>query len=211
MASWPALMTAWPAVHTAADTVSSATVLGIAKQQGYDALIQAYGSQGALYKALLFGTRSGSIGETCTILLVLGGVYLIIRNYIKWQVPVVMIGTVGLLTWAFGGAQGFFTGDPIFHMLSGGLFLGAFFMATGHGDDPDDDARTDCLRRRLRHYHDAYPAHRRVSGGRMLRHPPDELRDAAHRPVHEAENLWDGEEELCLKGMKRWPGKKPAS
>jgi electron transport complex protein RnfD len=110
--------------------VSSATVLNIAKQQGYDALIQAFGSKGALYKALLFGTRSGSIGETCTILLVLGGVYLIIRGYIKWQVPVVMIGTVGILTWAFGGSHGFFTGDPVFHMMAGGLMIGAFFMAT---------------------------------------------------------------------------------
>jgi electron transport complex protein RnfD len=41
-----------------------------------------------------------------------------------------MIGTVGLLTWAFGGSGGLFTGDPVFHMMAGGLFIGAFFMAT---------------------------------------------------------------------------------
>lgn len=130
MVSWPALMTKWTVLKTGADVVTSATPLGILKEQGYDALIHTFGDKATLYKALLFGTRNGSIGETCTILLVLGGIYLIIRGYIKWQVPVVMIGTVGLLSWAFGGSAGLFTGDPIFHMMSGGLVIGAFFMAT---------------------------------------------------------------------------------
>lgn len=49
---------------------------------------------------------------------------------INWQVPVCMIGTVGVLTWAFGGHNGLFTGDPFLHMIAGGLILGAFFMAT---------------------------------------------------------------------------------
>jgi electron transport complex protein RnfD len=49
---------------------------------------------------------------------------------VDWQVPVVMIGTVGLLTWTFGGAHGLFTGDGVFHMMAGGLVIGAFFMAT---------------------------------------------------------------------------------
>lgn len=130
MVSWPALMTKWTEITTSADVTTSATTLGILKQQGYDALIQTFGDKGALYKALLLGTRNGSIGETCTILLVLGGIYLIIRGYIKWQVPVCMIATVGILTWAFGGSNGLFTGDPIFHMMAGGLIIGAFFMAT---------------------------------------------------------------------------------
>ena len=59
----------------------------------------------------------------------LGGIYLIYKGYINWQVPVVMIGTVGILTWMFGPA-GLFTGDPLFHMMAGGLIIGAFFMAT---------------------------------------------------------------------------------
>lgn len=130
MVSWPALMTKWTVLNAGADVVTSATPLGILKEQGYAELIHTFGDKATLYKALLFGTRNGSIGETCTILLVLGGIYLIIRGYIKWQVPVVMIGTVGLLTWAFGGSAGLFTGDPIFHMMAGGLIIGAFFMAT---------------------------------------------------------------------------------
>ena len=130
MVSWPALMTKWTVMTTSVDVTSSATPLGILKEQGYSALITTFGSKGALYKSLLFGTRNGSIGETCTILLVLGGLYLIYRGYIKWQVPVCMIGTVGLLTWAFGGSGGLFTGDPILNMMAGGLIIGAFFMAT---------------------------------------------------------------------------------
>lgn len=130
MVSWPALMTKWTVMTTSVDVVSSATPLGIMKEQGYSALIDTFGSKSELYKSLLFGTRNGSIGETCTILLVLGGLYLIYRGYIKWQVPVCMIGTVGLLTWAFGGTAGLFTGDPIFNMMAGGLIIGAFFMAT---------------------------------------------------------------------------------
>jgi len=100
------------------------------KLQGYDALVASFGSKPEMYKALFLGTRAGSLGETSALLLILGGLVLIAKKYIKWQVPVVMIGTVGILTWAFGGKNGLFTGDPILHMLSGGLIIGAFFMAT---------------------------------------------------------------------------------
>ena len=129
MASWPAAMTLWSKMTTSVDVVSSATPLGILKLDGYSKLVQTFGGTGNLYKALFLGNRNGCIGETCTILLVLGGVYLIYKRYINWQVPVVMIATVGILTWIFGPA-GFFTGDPIFHMMAGGLIIGAFFMAT---------------------------------------------------------------------------------
>jgi len=135
MASWPVAMTTWTQITTSVDVVTSATPLNIAKQQGYAKLVETFGSDPNLYKALFLGTRNGCIGETSTILLVLGGCYLIYKRYINWQVPVCMIGTVGILTWAFGGVvgpnpTGLFTGDPIFHMMAGGLIIGAFFMAT---------------------------------------------------------------------------------
>jgi len=144
MLSYPVAMTTWtvsrikdigdlsPALGQIAkfDMVTSATPLGILKQQGYDALVSSFGGQMNMYKALLIGNRGGSLGETSAILLILGGIVLIMKKYIKWQVPAVMIGTVGILTWAFGGKAGLFTGDPVFHMLSGGLIIGAFFMAT---------------------------------------------------------------------------------
>ncbi|ADK14205.1 MULTISPECIES: RnfABCDGE type electron transport complex subunit D [Clostridium] len=131
MVSWPVAMTTWSKLSASGvDAVTTATPLGILKLQGYSKLLETFGGQGALYKAMFLGTRNGSIGETSTILLVLGGLYLIYKKYINWQIPVVMIGTVGILTWAFGGTTGIFTGDPVFHMMAGGLVIGAFFMAT---------------------------------------------------------------------------------
>lgn len=129
MVSWPIAMTSWSGMTSAVDGVTSATTLGILKLEGYSKLIETFGSQSAMYKALLLGTRNGSIGETSTILLVLGGLYLIYKKYVNWQVPVIMIATVGLFTWIFGPG-GYFTGDPLLHMMSGGLIIGAFFMAT---------------------------------------------------------------------------------
>ncbi|NMM61340.1 RnfABCDGE type electron transport complex subunit D [Clostridium sp. P21] len=130
MASWPVFMTSWTVLHApGVDAVTSATPLGILKLQGYSKLIETFGGQANLYKALFIGTRNGCIGETSTVLLVLGGLYLIYKKYVNWEVPVVMIATVGILTWVFGPA-GMFTGDPVFHMMAGGLVIGAFFMAT---------------------------------------------------------------------------------
>ncbi len=148
MASYPVAMTTWAvsrignsadfagAMGKVADfdVVTGATPLGILKQQGYQALVDSFGGQSAMYKALLIGNTGGSLGETSAILLILGGLVLVIKKYIKWQVPVVMIGTVALFTWIFGGKVDgklvYFTGDPVLHILSGGLIIGAFFMAT---------------------------------------------------------------------------------
>ena len=52
------------------------------------------------------------------------------RHVIDWRIPFTYIGTVAVLAWIFGGTDGLFTGNWIFHILSGGLILGAFFMAT---------------------------------------------------------------------------------
>ncbi|SCM80724.1 Electron transport complex, RnfABCDGE type, D subunit [uncultured Sporomusa sp.] len=138
VASWPVLMTTWPkmAMPGTVDALTSATPLGILKMEGYAKLVEVFGDQATMYKAMFLGTHGGSMGETSAILLILGGLYLIYRGYVNWQIPVVMISTVAVLTWIFGGlynvngSTGLFTGDPILSMLSGGLILGAFFMAT---------------------------------------------------------------------------------
>lgn len=130
VASWPIAMTTWPEMASKIDGVTTATPLGILKLQGYEKLVAVFGDKLEMYKSLFLGTRSGSMGETSALLLLLGGCYLIYRGYINWRVPVFMIGTVGALTWAFGGPAGLFSGDPILSMISGGLILGAFFMAT---------------------------------------------------------------------------------
>jgi len=137
MSSYPIAMTAWTAprligglFRESADALSGATPLGTLKLHGLDAAYSLFGGQARTYEALLFGERAGCIGETSALLLAAGGVFLIARRWIKWEVPVVMIGTVGLLAWVFGGSEGLFSGDGLLHMMSGGLILGAFFMAT---------------------------------------------------------------------------------
>jgi electron transport complex protein RnfD len=85
------------------------------------------------YLDLFFGNGvTGSLGETCKVALLVGGLFLILRRTIDWRVPAFYIGTVFLLTWALPVPEGApaWAGDPIYHILSGGLFIGAFFMAT---------------------------------------------------------------------------------
>jgi electron transport complex protein RnfD len=87
MVSWPVAMTTWTKITTSVDVVTSATPLNILKQQGYDKLVETFGGNFELYKAMFLGTRNGSLGETSTILLLIGGIYLIYKGYINWHVP----------------------------------------------------------------------------------------------------------------------------
>ena len=138
MVSWPTQMTTWivprmmsgitPSV-TQLNAVTSATPLDIVKFQGYGELIAQFGSKLNLYKALFLGTVGGSLGETSALLLLISGVYLIVRKVIDWKVPVVYILSVFVFSPLFGR-------DPVFSILAGGLFLGAFFMATDYSTSP---------------------------------------------------------------------------
>jgi len=139
MASYPVAMTGYTMNNALGhaksllgntDAVTTATPLCILKLQGYSALIEQFGGKTQLYKVMLFGNHNGSIGETSALLLIAGGIYLALRRYIKWQTPCIMIATVGIGAWIFGGQNGLCHGDPIFHMMAGGLIIGAFFMAT---------------------------------------------------------------------------------
>ena len=82
-----------------------------------------------LYKALFFGNVAGSVGETSALLILIGGAILLAFGIIKWHIPVFYVATVFLMSWAMGQ-------DPLFHILSGGLMLGAFFMATDYVTGP---------------------------------------------------------------------------
>ncbi|MEA1996666.1 MAG: RnfABCDGE type electron transport complex subunit D [Gemmatimonadota bacterium] len=82
------------------------------------------------YTALFWGKVGGVMGETSAALLIIGGIFLLVKGYIDWRVPAGYLGSVALLAWMFAGPEGYFTGNVLFHLLSGGLILGAFFMAT---------------------------------------------------------------------------------
>ena len=107
-------MTAW--VYP--DAVSSATPLAmLAKGEHVD------------YLTLLLGHHGGCIGETCALALLLGFAYLLIRRVVTWQTPVCFVGTVFLMSLILGQ-------DALAQVLSGGLLLGAIFMATDYSTSP---------------------------------------------------------------------------
>ena len=81
------------------------------------------------YTELLLGTHGGSLGETCAVALVLGGIYLVVRKVISPIIPCVYIVSAGLMSLVLGL-------DPIYQILSGGLLLGAIFMATDYTTSP---------------------------------------------------------------------------
>ncbi len=114
-------MTAYTVPFTA-DLVTSATPVAVMK-----------GVEGTLPKLtdMLLGIRGGCIGETCSIALILGGVYLIARKIISPVTPLCFCGTVFVLALLFGGFE-----FALYQLLSGGLLLGAFFMATDYATSP---------------------------------------------------------------------------
>lgn len=117
------------------DAVSTATPLAVMKEQGMVAFTQMFGSGFSLYGSFFMGWRPGCIGETSSFLLVLGGAYLIYRGYITWHIPVSVLATIAILTWIFGG-EGYFGGDPLLALLSGGAILGSIYMATDYVTSP---------------------------------------------------------------------------
>ncbi len=117
------------------DAVSTATPLAVMKEQGMARFVELFGSGGSLYGSFFLGWRPGCIGETSGLLLVLGGLFLIYKKYITWHTPVAILGSIALFTWIFGG-DGWFGGDPLLAVLTGGAILGAFFMATDYVTAP---------------------------------------------------------------------------
>ncbi len=146
LASFPVAMTsAWlPPIEGLAifsylgssiDAVTTATPLAVMKEQGMVAFTEMFGSGASLYGSFFLGWRPGCIGETSSFLVLLGGLYLLYRGYITWHIPVSVLGTIALLSWVFGG-DGYFSGDPLLAILTGGAVLGAFYMATDYVTSP---------------------------------------------------------------------------
>jgi len=123
MCSFPLAMNTYlqPLPIAAADAVASATPLSLL---GTDALGQQY----PLWQ-LFVGLRAGALGETCGAALILGFVYLLWRRVITPVIPLTFVGTVAAFTLILGE-------PPLYHILSGGLLLGAIFMATDYTTSP---------------------------------------------------------------------------
>lgn len=130
MASWPKHMTNFISPF-GADAVASATPLTIFKEGVANNLSQINLS----YWDLFLGRRGGCLGEVCILALLLGALYLLWKGYIWPHTPFGFIFTLGILNWIFGRG-GFLKGDFLFSVLSGGVILGAFFMATDYVTTP---------------------------------------------------------------------------
>lgn len=83
---------------------------------------------------MFFGNRAGAIGEGCAAALILGGIILIATKVITWHIPVAFIGTTAIFMFFVDGASLYMSA---FHVLAGGLLIGAFFMATDYVTSPD--------------------------------------------------------------------------
>ena len=88
------------------------------------------------FQSLFLGTIPGAIGEISALALLIGGLYLIARKVISWRIPVAFIGTVAVLTLVFGGGNMSHVDFMVYNLLSGGLMLGAIFMATDYATSP---------------------------------------------------------------------------
>jgi len=130
MAAWPSHMTSgWHAPNAVRGVaaVSGATPLAILKEGS--AAMEGLPE----WRELFLGNVSGCIGETSVLLLLIGAIFLLCKRYMTWHVPFTFIGTVAAFTLI---AEKSIPNGFIFHILAGGLFLGAFFMATDYVTSP---------------------------------------------------------------------------
>lgn len=125
LTSFALRMTTWVEPYAwktgAVDAVSAATPLGMVASGNTEAL--------PTYLQMFIGERAGCLGETCIAALLIGGIYLVVKKVISPIIPVCYIATVFVFSAILGA-------DPVMQILSGGLFLGAIFMATDYVTSP---------------------------------------------------------------------------
>ena len=138
LGSYAGVMTTWidatqnkaPLMGSTADIVTAATPLAYMKTGNMAGLTETYSVMD-----MFLGKTGGSLGEISAAMLILGGLYLIWRKVINWQTPVAYIATVAVLTFLFPKA-GSGMDWMLYSVFGGGLFLGAFFMATDYATSP---------------------------------------------------------------------------
>jgi electron transport complex protein RnfD len=128
--TWPQLAQGWSTIYSSnlalpllapntSDLITAATPLGLLK----------FEQTGTSVWPLLSGQVGGSLGETSALLILLGGGYLAYKRYLDWRIPVSIFATVGIVTSVLHAIDANYPG-PVFMLLSGGLMLGAVYMAT---------------------------------------------------------------------------------
>ena len=132
--SFPAAMTTWPAGVSSglghmsgasgADATTGATLLATLNESNGE-----IGMSSVDFMDMAIGHMNGSLGEVGSIAILIGLVYMLITKVITWHIPVSMIGSAALFSWAFGG-------NPLLDVFAGGLLLGAVFMATDYVTSP---------------------------------------------------------------------------
>ena len=142
--SWPVQMTSWPKPSPLSDhilgytdVITGATPLGVLAEgirNGESAVKLT--SQMPDYMQMLLGNTGGSLGEIGAAAILTGLIYLLMKKIITWHIPVSILGTVAIFTGILWFANSDKFADPVFHLLSGGLMLGAVFMATDYVTSP---------------------------------------------------------------------------
>ncbi len=138
--SFPVQMTSWPVPNgfATADAITGATPLALVKEavKNGQAVGDALSSAGLTTGNLILGNIGGSLGEVAAIGLLLGFAYMLIRKIISWHIPVAIFATVIVFSGILNLADPAQFAGPVFHLFTGGLMLGAIFMATDYVTSP---------------------------------------------------------------------------
>ncbi len=129
--SFPVQMTSWPvAKMSGIDGVTAATPLALIKE-GVKNGVPVSQIQGLPdFTDMALGINAGSLGEISALLLILGGLYMLWKKVITWHIPVSILLTVAVISGVFWMINPEMYVNPVYHILTGGLMLGAVFMAT---------------------------------------------------------------------------------
>ena len=139
--SFPVQMTSWPEpgknMMAYLDATTGATPLsimkeGLAKGESVSTLMNKIPSISELF----FGNMGGSAGEIAAVALLIGLIYMLIRKIITWHIPVTVIGTIAIFTGILNLVNPEVYAGPLFNILTGGVMLGAIFMATDYVSSP---------------------------------------------------------------------------
>ena len=141
LVSFPVALTSWPKplLHrlSLADGITAATPLGLVKEgikagQNFTEILP----QLPTYWDLFMGKMGGCIGEVSAFALLIGFAYLLFKKVITWHIPATMVGSIFALSGIFWLSNSSQYPDPLFHILTGGVMLGAIFMATDYVTSP---------------------------------------------------------------------------